>query len=67
MVVDLCMDIIYMLMLVLITLPLIQAHSGSTKAKKQCQWIILTTKQAIKHLTEHYITTVGLFFFFTWP
>ena len=41
--------IAYILMLVLMTLTLLQGHSGSAKAKIQC-WIISTTKQALLNL-----------------
>ena len=40
------LSIAYMLMLILMTLTLVQGHSGTEKAKKQ-RWIISTTEQAI--------------------
>ena len=47
----------YMLMLILMTLTLIQGHSGSAKAKNQ-RCILSTTKQAVNILA----TTVGHFY-----
>ena len=53
----------YLLMLVLVTLTLMQVHSGSAKAKSQ-RCILSATKQAI---SIKLATTVGHFFRWPWP